>query len=90
VRSVVIVVVLPFAQLVIEQVDIVGDAVSVQELVELLLIYAMRALHLAIKVRCPGSNVDMADVALLEMELTRSRGRLRAFNQAASVSILLS
>jgi hypothetical protein len=34
----VIVVVLPFTELVVEQVDVVGDATLVQELVELLLI----------------------------------------------------
>jgi len=38
VRSVVIVIVLPLAKLVIEQVDIVGDAALVQQLIELLLI----------------------------------------------------
>lgn len=37
----VIVIVLPFAKLVIEQVDVVGDAVLVQELVELLGINAV-------------------------------------------------
>jgi hypothetical protein len=37
-RSMVIVVVLPFTELVVEQVDVVGDATLVQELVELLLI----------------------------------------------------
>jgi hypothetical protein len=38
VRSMVIVIVLPLAKLVIEQVDIVGDAALVQQLIELLLI----------------------------------------------------
>jgi hypothetical protein len=38
VGPVVIVVVLPFAKLVIEQMDMVGDAVFVQQLVELLLV----------------------------------------------------
>jgi hypothetical protein len=41
VRSVVIVIVLPLAKLVIEQVDIVGNAVFVQQLVELLFIDAV-------------------------------------------------
>ena len=40
-RSVVIVVVLPFSKLVVEQMDIVGDAVFVQELGELLLVDAV-------------------------------------------------
>jgi hypothetical protein len=38
VRAMIIVVVLPFTQFVVEQVDIVRDAVSIQQLVELLLI----------------------------------------------------
>jgi hypothetical protein len=38
VRAMIIVVVLPFTQFVVEQVDVVRDAVSIQQLVELLLI----------------------------------------------------
>ena len=41
VGSMVIVVVLPFTKFVVEQVDIVGDAVFVQQLIELLLIHAV-------------------------------------------------
>jgi hypothetical protein len=48
VRTVVIVVVLPLPQLVVEQVDVVGDPVSIQELVELLVIDPIRALDLAV------------------------------------------
>ena len=44
----VIVVVLPLTQLLIEQVNVVGDAVPIEELVELLVIHAMRALDLAV------------------------------------------
>ena len=40
-RSVVIVVVLPLAQLGVEQVDVVGDAVPIQQLVELLIVDTM-------------------------------------------------
>jgi hypothetical protein len=48
VRTVVIVVVLPLTQLVVEQVDVVGDPVSIQELVELLVIDPMRAFDFAV------------------------------------------
>jgi hypothetical protein len=44
----VIVVVLPFTQLFVKQVDVVGDAVRVQELVQLLVVHAMRPLDLTI------------------------------------------
>ena len=37
-RSVVVVVILPRAQLLVEQVDVIGDAGAVQELVKLLVI----------------------------------------------------
>ena len=40
-RTVVIVVVLPLAKLLVEGVDIVGDATLVQQLIELLVIDAM-------------------------------------------------
>ena len=41
VRSVVVIVVLPLAKLVIKQVDVVSDAVLVQELIELLFVDAV-------------------------------------------------
>ena len=44
----VIVVVLPLTQLLVEQVDIVGDAVPIEQLVELLIVHAMRALDLTV------------------------------------------
>jgi hypothetical protein len=46
--SVIVIEVLPLAKLVIKQVDIVRDAVFVQQLIELLLIDAVRAFDLAV------------------------------------------
>ena len=46
---VVIVVVLPLAQLLVKEMDVVADAISVQELVELLGIDAVRALDFAVE-----------------------------------------
>jgi hypothetical protein len=46
----VIVVVLPFAQLLVEQMDVVADAVVIEELVELLVIDTVRSFDLAIEV----------------------------------------
>ena len=43
-----IVVILPLTQLLIEQMDVIGDAVLIEQLVELLVIHAMRALDLAV------------------------------------------
>jgi hypothetical protein len=44
----VIVVVLPLPQLLVEQMDVVGDAVLVEELIELLVIDAMRTFDFAV------------------------------------------
>ena len=63
----VIVVVLPFTQLLVEQMDVVADAVLVKELVELLVIDAMRPLHLAIEPRRARANVDVPNIEALEM-----------------------
>ena len=56
-RPVVIVVVLPLPQLLVEQVNVVGDAVLVEELVELLVVDPVRALDLAVQVRRAGTEV---------------------------------
>jgi hypothetical protein len=50
----VIVVVLPLTQLLVEQVDVVGDAVPIEQLVELLIVHAMRALDLRLAAACEG------------------------------------
>ncbi len=62
-RAVVVVVILPFAQLVIEQVDVVADAVGVEELAELLVVDPMRALDLPIQARRARPDVDVPDSA---------------------------
>jgi hypothetical protein len=60
----VIVVVLPLPQLLIEQellieqVDIVGYPMAIEQLVELLVIHAMRAFDFAVEPRCPRADVD--------------------------------
>jgi hypothetical protein len=66
-RAMVIVVVLPLAQLLVEQVNVVADAVLVQELVELLVVNAMGPFHLAVQTRRAWADVDMADITAFEM-----------------------
>jgi hypothetical protein len=63
----VIVVVLPLPYLLVEEVDVVGDAVLVQELVKLLVVDAMRSLHLAVQTRRSWADVDVLDVEALEV-----------------------
>ena len=65
--TMVIVVVLPLPQFVVEQVNVVGHAALVQELVELLIVDPMGAFDLAIEMRRPWPDVDMADVEALQM-----------------------
>ena len=64
---VVIVIVLPFAKFVVEQVDIIADAVLVEELVKLLLVDAVRTFDLAIQTWCFRTDVDVADVMFLQV-----------------------
>ena len=61
-RTVVIVVVLPLTQLLIEQVDVVGDAVSIQQLVETPDRRRDVTVDLAVQVRCPWADADVPDV----------------------------
>ena len=66
-RPVVVVIVLPLTQLLVEQVDVVADAVLVDELVELLVVDAMRALDFAIEPRRSRPDVHVPDVELLQV-----------------------
>ena len=66
---VVVVIVLPFAELLVEQVNVVGYAALVEELVELLVVSTMRALNFAIEVRSPRADVDMANVQRLDVPM---------------------
>ena len=68
-RSVVIVIVLPLAQFLVEQMNVVADAVLIEELVELLVIDAVRALDLAIEVWRARADVDVPDVEVLDVPM---------------------
>jgi hypothetical protein len=67
VRPVVIVVILPFFQLLVEEVNVVRNPIAVQELVELLVVDAMRSFDLAIQMWGSRPDVHVTDVELLEM-----------------------
>jgi hypothetical protein len=62
-----IVIVLPLPQLFVEEGDVVADAVLVEELVELLVIDAVRAFNFPIQVWRPRADVDVPNILLLEM-----------------------
>src|SRR5262245_21918521 len=63
----VIVIVLPLTQLLVEQMDVVADAVLVEQLIELLVVNAMRPLDLSIEARRAWADVHVPDVESLEM-----------------------
>lgn len=62
---VVVIVALPLPQLPVEEVNIVGHAFLVQELIELLVIDAVRAFHFAIQARRVGAVFVRAHVNLI-------------------------
>ena len=66
---VVIVVVLPLSQLLVEQMNVVGDAILVQELVELLVVDPVGPFDLPIQMWCSRANIDVADVERLQMPM---------------------
>ena len=47
--------------------DVIADAVLVEQLVELLVVETMRALHLSVQTRRTRADVDVPDVKSLEM-----------------------
>src|SRR6516164_5563899 len=63
----VIVVVLPLPQFAVEQVNVVGDPVPIEQLIKLLIVDAVRSFDLAVEVRRPGPDIHVPDVELLEM-----------------------
>lgn len=77
-----------FTQFVVEQVDVVTDAILVQQLVELLVIDAVRPLHFAVQAGCAGPNVAMPDVSALQvpMELRLEFCRCRSARYARGMA----
>jgi len=67
VGPVVVVVVLPLAQLLIEKVDVVADPVLVEQLVELLVVDAMRPFDFPVEARCSRTDVDVVNVEFLQV-----------------------
>ncbi len=63
----IVVIILPLPQLLVEEMNIVRDAVLVQELVELLVIDAMGSLHLAVEARRTRADIDVPNVEPLEV-----------------------
>src|SRR5215469_6241952 len=58
---------LPLAQLLVEEVDVVADAAFVEQLVELLVVDAMRPFDFPVEARCSRTDVDVVDVEFLQV-----------------------
>ena len=65
----VIVVILPLSQLVVEQVNVVRDAVTVEQLVELLVVDPVRPLDLAVQPGGPRADLRVVDIAFLQVPM---------------------
>ena len=65
----IVVVILPFTQFLVEQMDVVADAILIEQLVELLVVDAVRPLHFAVQAGCAGPNVTMPDVSTLQVPM---------------------
>jgi hypothetical protein len=63
----VIVVILPLSEFVVEQVDVIADAVLVEQLIKLLVINAVRALDFTVETRRSWSDIHVPDVLRLKM-----------------------
>ena len=66
-RPVVIVIVLPLSQLLVEELDVGRNSVLVEQLIKLLIVHAMRALYFPVEVRRAWSNVHVPNVFRLEI-----------------------
>lgn len=62
----VVVVVLPFLELVVEGGEVTQDD-AVEQAVELFGVDAVRAFHLAVQPRCGGADVDVADALVQDV-----------------------
>jgi len=58
----------------VEEVDVVGNAISVQQLVELLGVDAMGSFDLAVQMRRPRMDVHMADVEAFDVPVEIGTG----------------
>ena len=63
----VIVVILPLFELLVKEVNVVGNPVAIEELVELLVVDAMGPFDLAVQMWCPRPDVHVPDVEFFEM-----------------------
>jgi hypothetical protein len=63
---VVVVVVLPFPQLLAEQVDVIPGAAPVEQLIELWIVNPMTPFHLTVQVGCARANIPVVDIQGLD------------------------
>lgn len=64
-RPMIVIVILPLTQFLVEQMDVIADALSIKELIELLVIDAVRSLYFAVQPGGAWPYVAMPDVSAL-------------------------
>src|SRR5262249_29259059 len=69
VGAVAVVIVLPFTKLLVEEVNVVADAVFVEKTVELAVVHPMRPFDLAVEVGRTRTDVNVPDVLRLQMKV---------------------
>ena len=88
VRAVVVVMILPFLQLVGEETGVVDD-LALQEAVELLGVDPVGSLYLAVQPRRAGSDLDVVDAKVGQMQVER-RAELGPVEFLSDVKLLWS
>ena len=66
-RTVEIVVVLPFPQFLVVEDDVVADSIFIEELIELLIIDPVRTFDLSIEPRCSRLDIDVTYISVLQI-----------------------
>ena len=65
----IVVVVLPFTQFLVEQMDVIADAILIPATGRTPVVDAVRPLHFAVQPGCAGPNVTVPDVSTLQVPM---------------------
>ena len=63
----VVIVVVPRPELGVEEANVIGDSITIEQLVELLVVHAMGSFDLAVQMRRARPDLHVPDVELLQM-----------------------
>ncbi len=75
--SVVVALILPLPELLVDEVNVLADALLVKQVIELLVVHPVGSLNLAVQIRCVGADVDVADVSGFHNDVLRDVRRIQ-------------